>query len=388
MRKDGLCIFCLLSITLIMGGCKKSLNAVASLLPPPLVVVGDEGVLSVSLDKGSSWQNIYTATNQILRKVSLVSGPPYKEFNHFIVLGDSGIILLNTDPSAQKWVSARVQTGTDLSDISFKTVKFINENEGYALAWDGSNSRLFLSEDGGVTWADHPLTTPLTTQMYGMNGYDTVLFLGGENGTFSRVNLITGTNTNQIFSQVTGISTTGDIRTVTTTGAAGTYPGAFICTGSLRPESSLDSGYYWSSSVYSSMGGIVYLGYPAYVGRVPMKQPEYYYIKSDFYDAQKSYYLSDTVAVLGGTNGYFGIKLYNPSIPLPTILSVNYPNKSINDTIFGVEISNNGYTGTYQTIYAVGSRGLIVVTDDYGNTAQRITIPGVTVTLRSVVQGL
>ncbi|MDI9358042.1 MAG: hypothetical protein QM528_03735 [Phycisphaerales bacterium] len=362
-----------------ISGCTKKVDSTSSSSETPLVVSGEAGFLAVSNDDGNTWTTIKTNTNKNLNKITNVSVKG--EYDRFIVVGDSGIIFISDDPNAMTWERAKVQTTGMLSLFSLRAVKFVNQLDGYILVWNGTTNLLLISQDGGMTWTDQMLTNPISTPLYAIDAYDTVLLMAGEGGVFSRLNLQQQTNTaSNTLANATSRTTTGDIYTIIHVYSPTLQ---FVMSGSIRPANAGDSSYKW----YDPLVGNNIFGISFYNGRYP--NTIFQYVESDIYsDVYEPFpIVGDTVFLFAGTKGYWAFKEYNPSTAVPLITRINYPNMSNMDTIRSVYISYEEEDDGSLYFFAAGTNGLAMITKDMGKTVTRISPPGFSKTIFAINKG-
>ncbi|MDI9358986.1 MAG: hypothetical protein QM528_08560 [Phycisphaerales bacterium] len=384
---QSLCFFAfLMLLSVVSNGCKKKEETtdLSYLSDSPVVLAGDDGFLAVLLPNGGTkWTPtvINTNTKASLKKIAYLYYPG-NDYGKFVVVGDSGVILYNADKSCLLWEKAWIQN-PNAKNFTFYSVKFLNRTDGLAVAWDNMDrvTRIFETEDGGLTWNDYPLSTPITVPMYAMNTADTVAVVAGQGGTYSRINIVNNTNvvTTLANTNTTPVVTEGNIYVIDAIDN-GVY---FLFLGSLRPVSN-DTTYAWTNPVAIASSSI---GVPLYNGRFPNTVPQK--ITADIYAATTTSYVNgvaDSIYLAGGTNGFLAFKEENPSIANPTIQPITYPNQSPNDTIFGVDIAYNQVTGNL-VFFGCGTGGLFVVSANRATTALRYSVAGYTGTIRSVFKG-
>lgn len=127
-----------------------------------LIIVGDQGTFLISTDGGNTWENkknIFADNNS--EKLNFYSITSYKKFRW--IAADNGMVLKsNTDENTWQ----RISTGLRL--ISFSGIHFRNEAQGTLI---GDKGTIRYSEDGGITWKKYPgkIKSPVTSFLYQAN---------------------------------------------------------------------------------------------------------------------------------------------------------------------------------------------------------------------------
>ena len=133
---------------------KADFNSAVQLTDSRAFVVGDNGTLMITNNRGSTWRNINLGIRANLNSIKFIDGDTY--YNSFIV-GDLGIIL-RTDSHWDSWELKSVAPHYFNKDVSF-----INELNGIVVGYKclykeskplSYYATILVTQDGGLTWSD------------------------------------------------------------------------------------------------------------------------------------------------------------------------------------------------------------------------------------------
>ena len=383
--------FLLLSMLLsfLFIGCNENdsnNNSAAVTQSAPMIIAGDNGAMFYSMDDGADWSRIHLNTTQSIKKVVLMNTPPFRVENKFVAVSDSNIYLSVAGSNGLMWTKATIESPVCIAkSVSFTNITFVDEITGYALGWDSATSQVIVlkSIDGGVTWKDFHLTQPIKTKMCAIAHFDSILVVGGAHAMYSRINI--NSNTNVVYTIPNAI---GDINYINYSSRRS----GFSFMGNLEPNNPMlpvsDSlrlyfNYLSTPQVLSKDNFVLHDGrlnhnaIPRYfIGILYGSTSGYFYqkgIKETFYSSV-------------GTNGIWIIKKQNNTLPFPKITKVNYPGISTNDTIRTTLFYENPVTNEIE-IYAGGSKGLLLLTKDFGTTVQKITSLNMNSNINTMAKG-
>ena len=100
-------------------------------------VVGSKGIILYTDDGGDNWVSQTSNTNEQLNSVNFVDA------NTGWIVGENGVIL-HTENGGSSWT---VQVSNTLADL--KSVKFVNTNNGCSVGWEGT---ILRTTNGGRNW--------------------------------------------------------------------------------------------------------------------------------------------------------------------------------------------------------------------------------------------
>ena len=132
---------------------KADFNSAVQLSDTKAFVVGDNGVMLATNNRGSTWRNINLGISTNLNSIKFIEGDSY--YTSYVV-GDLGLIL-RTDSHWYNHEVISVATNFYNKDVSFS-----NESNGIVVGYKYSYSgvtpltyaTILVTHDGGLTWKD------------------------------------------------------------------------------------------------------------------------------------------------------------------------------------------------------------------------------------------
>jgi len=109
-------------------------------------IVGDNGTILRTRDAGSSWEPMASGTIQNINAIAAF------DINNLWIIGDNGLVMYSTD-MGETWLAKSFL----LDNLFFNDIK-CKENRGYIAGIDGQVAAVFNTEDGGLTWKEHTFT--------------------------------------------------------------------------------------------------------------------------------------------------------------------------------------------------------------------------------------
>jgi len=139
---------------LISAPIKTDFNSAVQITDRKAFVVGDNGIMLATNNRGSTWYNINLGTSGNLNSIKVFGGDTYY-YNSYIV-GDLGVIL-KTDTYWLNWQKISVTTNFYNKDVSFLD-DFNGIVVGYKYSYSGvtpvTYATILVTHDGGLTWKD------------------------------------------------------------------------------------------------------------------------------------------------------------------------------------------------------------------------------------------
>jgi photosystem II stability/assembly factor-like uncharacterized protein len=138
---------------LIPAPTKMDFNSAVQLTDTKAFVVGDNGIMLATNNRGSTWYKINLGTSGNLNSIKFIEGDSY--YTSYVV-GDLGLIL-RTDSHWYNHEVISVSTNFYNKDVSFS-----NESNGIVVGYKYSYSgvtpltyaTILVTHDGGLTWKD------------------------------------------------------------------------------------------------------------------------------------------------------------------------------------------------------------------------------------------
>jgi len=140
-------------------------------------IVGNNGTILKTQDAGLSWEQMNSGTLQNINAIAAF------DFNNIWIIGNSGLIMYSTDAGETWFTKSFSSDNLNFNDIKSKG------SRGYIAGYiDGQGSVVFNTEDGGTSWKEQILAE-----------YDIIPFISIAD---SKVYVIAGSiNSNMIFTE-------------------------------------------------------------------------------------------------------------------------------------------------------------------------------------------
>ena len=128
------------SFTNIFVETASKLNSIHKSKNGTYIIVGNEGTILRSTNKGIEWQKLDSGSLSFLNKVYFLDDKVG------IILGDNGVVL-RTEDDGETWVDISINGGED-----FNKLTFVNSTVGFI--WEEDARTLYKTVDAGLNWIE------------------------------------------------------------------------------------------------------------------------------------------------------------------------------------------------------------------------------------------
>ncbi len=308
-------------------------------------IVGENGLIRFTEDGGQTWSDQTSGVSSTLRAVAFS-----EDGEHGVVVGDGGLILVTSD-HGQTWTRRTGVTSVNLNDVTMVG----------SMIWAvGANDTVLISEDNGVSWQVKQASTG--NHLYAVSfapGQNQIGWVAGLNGSIAKTT--NGGATWQLVSSIQGSEKTGrDLFAIAAGNAITVWAGGSVVTsndgawgGPTNPHSwfiwQTNDGLFWKHNI----GG----HYPRWFDVVAASDKVAYAVGDHL------------VALKTEDGGYSWRELYEE-------LRTDPATAGIADNSGAWLMAVQCTPGNPDDCHAVGRFGLILHTQDGGQTWQREYAPG------------